>query len=33
VHDAGISVRGRVIPVDMVHEDEFEAHIIEWVET
>ncbi len=33
VHEAGISVRDRVIPVDMVHEDEFEEHIVDWVET
>ena len=33
VHDAGISVRDRVIPVQMVHEDEMEEHIVQWVET
>lgn len=33
VHEAGISVRDRVIPVQLVHEDELEAHIIDWVET
>lgn len=33
VHQAGISVRGRVIPVQMVHEDDLEDHIVEWVET
>ena len=33
VHEAGISVRDRVIPVHMVHEDELEEHIVHWVET
>lgn len=32
VHEAGISVRGRVIPVGLVHEDEQQAHVIRWVE-
>jgi len=33
VHQAGISVRGRVIPVRLVDEDDQEDHIIDWVET
>lgn len=33
VHEAGISVRGRVIPVRMVPEDEHEDHVIDWVGT
>jgi hypothetical protein len=33
VHDAGISVRGKVIPVNLVHEDEQQDHIVGWVET
>lgn len=33
VHEAGISVRGRVIPVRMVPEDEHEDHVIHWVGT
>ncbi len=33
VHDAGISVRGKVIPVVLVHENEHEDHIVQWVET
>lgn len=33
VHEAGISVRGRVIPARLVHEDELEDHIISWVRT
>jgi hypothetical protein len=33
VHEAGISVRGRVIPVRMVPEDEHEDHLIDWVGT
>lgn len=32
VHEAGVSVRGRVIPVRLVHEDELEDHVITWVE-
>jgi len=32
VHRAGISVRDRVIPVLMVHEDEQMDHIVDWVE-
>jgi uncharacterized cysteine cluster protein YcgN (CxxCxxCC family) len=32
VHAAGISVRGKVIPVTLIHEDEHEDHIIDWVE-
>jgi uncharacterized cysteine cluster protein YcgN (CxxCxxCC family) len=33
VHRAGVSVRDRVIPVQLVHEDEHENHIIDWIET
>ena len=33
VHEAGISVRDKVIPVQMVHENDFEDHIVDWVET
>ena len=33
VVDAGISVHGRVIPVQMVHEDEHPDHVIDWIET
>ena len=33
VHAAGISVRGKVIPVQLIHEDEQINHIVEWVET
>jgi len=33
VHEAGISIRGRVIPVQLVHEDEYEEHIVDWIET
>jgi len=33
VHEAGISVRDRVIPVQMVHEDEQTEHIVDWIET
>lgn len=33
VHEAQISVRDRVIPVRMVHEDEYQEHIVDWVET
>lgn len=33
VHAAAISVRGRVIPARMVHEDEHEDHIVDWIET
>ena len=32
VHNAGISVRDRVIPVQMVHEDEQFDHIVDWIE-
>lgn len=31
VHDAGVSVRGKVIPVTLVHEDEQQQHIIDWI--
>ena len=33
VHQAGVSVLGRVIPSGSVHEDELEEHLIRWVET
>jgi uncharacterized cysteine cluster protein YcgN (CxxCxxCC family) len=33
VHEAGISVRGRAIPARLVHEDDYEDHVITWVET
>ena len=33
VHRAGVSVLGRVIPAGAVHEDEFDEHLIHWVET
>lgn len=33
VHEAGISVRGRVIPARLVDEDDYEDHVITWVET
>ena len=33
VHEAGVSVLGKVIPVQLVHEDEHEDHIVGWVET
>lgn len=33
VHEAGISVLGKTLPVDAVHEDEHEQHIIRWVQT
>jgi uncharacterized cysteine cluster protein YcgN (CxxCxxCC family) len=32
VHEAGISVRGRAIPCRNVTEDEWEDHIVDWVE-
>ena len=32
VHQAGISVRGRVLSEDYVHPDGLEEHIIHWVE-
>ncbi len=32
VHEAGISVRGRVVSVDDVHEDDHQDMIISWVE-
>lgn len=31
VHEAGISVRGCVISEDLVHPDDFEDHIVQWV--
>jgi len=33
VHDAGISVRGRVIGEQHVHPDGLEEHIVHWVES
>jgi len=33
VHRAGISVRGRVLPAGAVHPEEYEEHVIRWVET
>lgn len=33
VHEAGISVRGRVIPARLVDEDDYEDHVITWVKT
>jgi len=33
VHEAGISVRGRVIPVRMIPEQAHEDHVIDWVGT
>ncbi|MFK8018269.1 MAG: YcgN family cysteine cluster protein [Pseudomonadales bacterium] len=32
VGHAGVSVRGRVIPEEYVHEEEWQEHIITWVE-
>ena len=32
VHEAGISVRGRVLSDEYVHEDGYQEHIITWVE-
>jgi uncharacterized protein len=32
VHRAGISVRGRVISEEFVHEEDLEDHIVHWVE-
>ncbi len=32
VHEAGISVRGRVISETHVHPDELETHIVRWVD-
>ena len=31
VERAGISVAGRVLPEDAVHEDDYEEHIVRWV--
>ncbi|MCZ6853911.1 MAG: YcgN family cysteine cluster protein [Gammaproteobacteria bacterium] len=33
VHEAGVSVLGKTLPVDSVHADEHEQHIIRWIET
>lgn len=33
VHAAGFSVRDKVIPVQLVHEDEHPDHIVAWIET
>lgn len=30
VHEAGISVRGRVVGEEWVHEDDLEAHVVDW---
>ncbi|MEM9622986.1 MAG: YcgN family cysteine cluster protein [Pseudomonadota bacterium] len=32
VHEAGISVRGKVVAETDVHEDDYEAMVIQWVE-
>lgn len=32
VHEAGISVRGRVLPEQHVHPDALDEHVIRWVE-
>ena len=32
VHEAGISIRGRVISDEFVHPDGYDEHIIQWVE-
>jgi len=32
VHDAGISVRGKVLSESFVHADDFEDHIIHWID-
>jgi uncharacterized protein len=32
VHEAGISVRGKVIHQGLVHEDEHQEYVIQWVE-
>lgn len=32
VHEAGMSVRGKVLSEDNVHPDELEQHILHWVE-
>lgn len=32
VHEAGMSVRGKVLSEDNVHPDELEQHIVHWVE-
>ena len=33
VHEAGISVRGRVVSEDNVHPDGLEEHVIQWIQT
>ena len=33
VVEAGISVRDKVIPVQLVHEEEHHLHVIHWIET
>lgn len=33
VHEAGISVRGRVLSEDHVHPDGLEEHVIHWIQT
>jgi hypothetical protein len=32
VHAAGISIRGRVVHEDLVDADDWEEHIVDWVE-
>jgi uncharacterized cysteine cluster protein YcgN (CxxCxxCC family) len=32
VHEAGVSIRGRALSEEYVHEDGYEEHIINWVE-
>ncbi|MFT5579939.1 MAG: putative cysteine cluster protein YcgN (CxxCxxCC family) [Paraglaciecola psychrophila] len=32
VHNSGVSIRGRALSDEFVHEDGFEEHIISWVE-
>lgn len=33
VHEAGISVRGRVVSEEFVHEDDADARIVDWIRT
>ena len=32
VHRAGVSVRGRAVSAEFIHEDDYEAHIVRWME-
>ena len=32
VHEAGISVRGKVLSEEHVHPEDWEAHVVDWVE-